>query len=72
LAVVSDQFSKELKPGAVGVQEKSESKETWFGITFVSDANSRMSPLIGSGGALFFCFFYFGRAKEKKEDRSTI
>jgi hypothetical protein len=26
-----------------------------------------MSSLIGFRGAFFFCFFYFGRAKEKKE-----
>jgi hypothetical protein len=56
----------------VGVQEKSESKETSVGINFVSDANGCMSSLIGSGGAFFFCFFSFGRAKEKKEDGSTI
>jgi hypothetical protein len=26
---------------------------------------SRGSSLIGFRGALFFCYFYFGRAKEK-------
>jgi hypothetical protein len=31
-----------------------------------------MSSFISFGGALFFCFFYFGRAKEKKEAGITI
>ena len=31
-----------------------------------------MSSNIAFGGALFFCFFYFGRTKEKKEDGITI
>jgi hypothetical protein len=51
---------------AEGVHEKSELKKTLWGINSVLFEGSIGSSLIGFRGALFFCFFYFGRAKEKK------
>ena len=61
-----------LKPGAAGVHEKSELKKTCLGINNVSFKGTTMSSLIGFRGALFFCFFYFGRAKEKKKEGKRI
>jgi hypothetical protein len=50
-----------------GVHEKSELKKTLSGINRVLFEGSIGSSLIGFRGAFFFCFFYFGRAKEKKK-----
>ncbi|MBC7486190.1 MAG: hypothetical protein H7282_05525 [Cytophagaceae bacterium] len=57
-----------LRLGAVGVHEKSELKKTLCGINFMPFKGSKRSSLIGFRGALFFCFFSFGRSKEKKKD----
>jgi hypothetical protein len=56
----------------VGVHEKSELKKISLGINYVKFKVPPISSLIGFRGALFFCFFYFGRAKEKKEDGTNI
>jgi hypothetical protein len=61
---------KAEKHGAAGVHEKSELKKTLYRINFVKFKGTKMSSLIGFRGAFFFCFFSFGRAKEKKEVRT--
>jgi hypothetical protein len=57
---------------AAGVHEKSELKKNPLGINSVSLNNQEGSSLIGFRGTFFFCFFSFGRAKEKKIIASTL
>lgn len=48
---------------------KSELKKIQCGIKSFRLKDPKESFLIGFRGALFFCFFAFGRSKEKKKDR---
>ncbi|MBC7487317.1 MAG: hypothetical protein H7282_11255 [Cytophagaceae bacterium] len=54
-------------PCTVDVQEKSELGKTFLSINYAKHKVYAMSFSIAFGGWLFFCFFSFGRAKEKKK-----